>query len=137
MKSTRGRHCKAMAAGILVVSLALLAACGNDSSGSQGGGGGGVANTNSSPPTGTYQSKLGPDQTFFLNFLSESDVEVTMRDGGQDESYRTSFVVSGDTVTVNIPEAERQEGLESMLLKRNGEMLEWTIEGMTVAFVKP
>ncbi len=125
-----------MAAAILVVSLALLAACGNDSSDRQSGGGeAGVAS--SGPPTGTYQSKLGPDQTFFLNFLGDSDVEVTMRDGGQDESYRTSFVVSGDTVTVNIPEAERQEGLESMLLKRNGERLEWTIEGMTIAFVKP
>ena len=136
MKSTTGWHCRVMAAALLMVSLALLAACGNDSSGRQSGGGEeGVAS--SSPPTGTYQSKLGPDQTFFLNFLSDSDVEVTMRDGGQDESYRTSFVVSADTVTVTIPEAERQEGLESMLLKRNGERLEWTIEGMTIAFVKP
>ena len=136
MTSTIGRHCRAMAAAILVVSLAVTAGCGNDNSGGQGGGGEGDL-ASSSAPTVTHQSKLGPDQTFFLNFLSDSDVEVTMRDGAQDESYRTSFVVSGDTVTVNIPEAERQEGLESMLLKRNGERLEWTIEGMTIAFVKP
>ena len=136
MKCTKGAHRRAMAAAILVVSLAGTAGCSNDNSGGQGGGGEGNL-ASSSPPTGTYQSKLGPDQTFFLNFLGDDADEVTMRDGGQDESYRTSFVMSGDTVSVNIPEAERQEGLESMILKRNGERLEWTIEGMTIAFVKP
>ena len=72
-----------------------------------------------------------------MNFLGNNDIEVTMRDGGRDESYRTSFVMAGDSIIVNIPEAERQEGLESMILKRNGETLEWIIEGMTIAFVKP
>jgi hypothetical protein len=39
---------------------------------------------------------------------------------------------------MNIPEAERQPGgLDSMILKRNGEALEWTVEGMTIRFVKP
>jgi hypothetical protein len=136
MKGTKRRCRGIMAPVLLAVSLLALAACGSDS-GSGGDKGGGAGFNSSAPPTGTYQSKLGPEQTFFLNFLGNNDIEVTMRDGGRDESYRTSFAMSGDSIIVNIPEAERQEGLESMTLKRNGETLEWTIEGMTIAFVKP
>ncbi len=133
MRSGKSGLCRAMASVILAFSLVVMTGCSSDDKG-DGGTGGGAGN---SAPIGNYQSKLGPDQIFFLNFLGNNDIEVTMRDGGRDESYRTSFVMAGDSVIVNIPEAERQEGLESMILKRNGETLEWTIEGMTIAFVKP
>jgi hypothetical protein len=132
MRSGKSGLCRAMASVILAFSLVVMTGCSSDKG--DGGTGGGASN---SAPIGNYQSKLGPDQIFFLNFLGNNDIEVTMRDGGRDESYRTSFVMAGDSIIVNIPEAERQEGLESMILKRNGETLEWTIEGMTIAFVKP
>ena len=132
MRSRKSGLWRAMASVILAFSLVVMTGCSSDKG--DGGTGGGAGN---SAPIGNYQSKLGPDQIFFLNFLGNNDIEVTMRDGGRDESYRTSFVMAGDSVIVNIPEAERQEGLESMILKRNGETLEWTIEGMTIAFVKP
>lgn len=140
MNTRKGARYQAMAAVVLAVTLAMIAGCGNsgDHNGSgkaSGGGNGGVAGY--SIPIGTYQSKLGPDQIFFLNFLGNNDIEVTIRDGGRDESYTTTFVLSEDSLIVNIPEEERQDGLESMILKRNGEALEWTIEGMTIAFVKP
>jgi len=136
MKNTKRGHYKTMTAAILAVSLAAMAGCGNDSSsGKAGGEKGGMASN--SAPAGTYQSKLGPDQIFFLNFTDNNNVEATVRDGGQDESFTTGFVMSGDTVIVTIPEKQRQAGMESMNLKRNGEALEWTVEGMTVTFVKP
>ena len=136
MRSGKSWLWRAMASVILAFSLVVSTGCSNDSSSDKGDGGTGGGASNSAP-FGNYQSKLGPDQIFFLNFLGNNDIEVTMRDGGRDESYRTSFVMAGDSVIVNIPEAERQEGLESMILKRNGETLEWIIEGVTIAFVKP
>lgn len=133
MKNTYYRTISAV---FLAFSLALIVGCGNDDKGGNSGNQGGTSG--STMPTGTYQSKLGPDQTLSLNFTGNNNVQATMTDGGQEESYVTSFVTSGDTIIVNIPEAEREAGgFESMTLKRNGETLEWVVEGMTITFVKP
>ncbi len=88
-------------------------------------------------PSGTYQSKFGPDQSFSLKFMDSNQVEATFREGGQDKSYRTSFVTSGDTIVMAVPEGERQSGgPDSLTLKRNGEALELTMDGMTMRFDK-
>jgi hypothetical protein len=88
-------------------------------------------------PTGTYQTKLAPNQTLSLTFLGDDAMEVKMNEGGKLESYKKNFVTSGETIVMNIPEAERQSGgPNSMTLKRNGEALEWAIEGMTLRFEK-
>lgn len=129
--NTRNRwHNQTLVAAVIAMfSLAAMTGCDNGGSGD---------NDSNTAPTGTYQSKMGPDQIFYLNFLGDNEIEAKMSDGGQDESYRTTFVTSGDTIIMNIPEAERQPGgLDSMILKRNGEALEWTVEGMTIRFVKP
>jgi len=121
MNRTRSRT---LAAAVALFSLVLLTGCGGGSSGS-------------SAPSGTYQSKLGPDQTFSLKFLGNNELEAVMSEGGRNESYKTSFVTSGDTIIMNIPEAERQAGRPAtMTLTRNGDAFEWTVEGMTIKFVK-
>jgi hypothetical protein len=116
-------HNRIMAATVVAVfSLAMLAGCGE---------------SGPAAPSGTYQSKLGPDQTFSLIFLGNNEMEAKISEGGRDESYKTSFVTSGDTIIMNIPEAERQPGRPaSMTLERNGDALEMTVEGTTIRFVK-
>lgn len=110
--------------GAVVLSLALLSGCGK--------GGGGAA-----APSGTYRSTFGPDQSFSLNFLGGSAVEATLREGGRDKSYKTSFVTSGDSIILAVPEGERESGgPDSLTLKRNGDALELTMQGMTMRFEK-
>ncbi len=88
-------------------------------------------------PSGTYQSKFGPDQSFSLKFLDGNQVEATFREGGRDKSYRTSYVTSGESIVMAVPEGERKSGgPDSLTLKRNGEALELTMDGMTMRFDK-
>ena len=110
--------------GAAALSLALLSGCG------KGGGG-------ASAPSGTYQSKFGPDQSFSLNFLGGNEVEATFREGGRDKSYKTSFVTSGDNIVLAVPEGERESGgPDSLTFKRMGDALELTMQGMTMRFEK-
>lgn len=130
MKST---YHQIISAVILAFSLVAVAGCGNDDDSSRD-----RSDANSTMPTGNYQSKLGPDQILSLNFTGNNNVQVTMMDGAHEESYVTSFVTSGETIVVNIPEAERRAArAESMTLKRNGQALEWVVEGMTITLAKP
>lgn len=60
-----------------------------------------------------------------------------MNESHQDNSYRTTFVTTGDTILMKVPEGERQAGSpDSLTLKRNGEALEMTVEGVTIRFEK-
>jgi hypothetical protein len=87
--------------------------------------------------SGTYQSKLGPGQTLSLKFLGNNEMQATMTEDGRDESYKTSYITSGDKIIMNIPESERQSGgPTSMEIRRNGAALEMTMEGMTMRFEK-
>jgi len=105
---------------VALIVMVALAGCGGDSG-----------------PTGTYQSKLGPGQTFSLKFLGNDEMEVTINENGMNDSYKTNFVTKGDTIVMNIPEAKRQTGRPaSMEFKRNGEAFEMTAEGMTIRFEK-
>jgi hypothetical protein len=113
----RKHHRTIVALGIAVFSLALLAGCGK---------GGGA-------PSGSYESKFGPPGNgLTLNFVGDNNVDVTMNEGGQAKTKRTSFVTSGDTIIVKIPEGEGQD----LTLKRNGTALEATMQGMTMRFEK-
>ncbi len=116
------KHNSIVTVAVAVLSLTLLVACG------KGGG---------SELTGTYKSKMGPGQSLSLKFLGNNELEATFNEGGRDESYRTEFVTSGDSIIMNIPESERQhDGPASLTFKRNGEALELTMEGMTMRFEK-
>ena len=89
-------------------------------------------------PEGKYQSKL-PGQTLTLNFLDDSNVEVSMDEGhGSSDSHKTSYTMSSDgTVTVKIPaEGRSPDAPEAFVLKRNGEALEMSMQGMTIRFDK-
>jgi hypothetical protein len=92
------------------------------------------------PPKGQYQSKFGPEQTFTLNFVDGSTVEASFDEGGgAPESYKTSYTMSDDgTITMKIPENERQgsDAPDALILKRSGEALEMTMQGMTIRFDK-
>jgi hypothetical protein len=111
----------------IVASVLVVAACGE-----------------SGPPApeGRYQSKFGPGQTFTLNFVDGSTVEASFDEGGggSPESYKTSYTMADDgTITMKIPEQERQassDAPEALILKRNGEALEMTMQGMTIRFDK-
>jgi hypothetical protein len=110
------------AAAIAVFSLALLAGCGK---------------SGPSAPTGVYQSKMGPDQTMSFNFLPNNEIEASFSEGGRTKSYKTSYVTSGDDIIINVPESERQsDGPAALTLKRNGEALELTMQGMTIRYEK-
>jgi hypothetical protein len=87
----------------------------------------------SAAPSGTYESKFGPPGNgLTLNFLGNNDVDVTISEGGRAQTKRTSFVTSGDTIVVKIPEGEGQD----LTLKRNGAALETTLQGVTMHFEK-
>ena len=102
---------------IAMLSLALLAGCGKGSG----------------APSGTYESKFGPPGNgLTLNFVGDNNVDVTVNEGGRAETKRTSFVTSGDSIIVKIPEGEGQD----LTLKRNGAALEATMQGMTMRFEK-
>ena len=101
-----------------VLSLAMLVGCGNGSS-------------SAGTPTGTYSSQFGPDGNgITLHFLENNDVDVTIREGGRDQTKRTSFVTAGDQIIVKIPEGEGPD----LTLNRNGEALEATMQGSTMRF---
>jgi hypothetical protein len=101
-----------------VLSLAMLAGCG------KGG---------SAVPSGKYESKFGPPGNgLTLDFVGNNDVDVTISEGGRSQTKRTSFVTSGDSIIVKIPEGEGQD----LTLKHNGAALEATMQGMTMHFEK-
>ena len=84
-------------------------------------------------PSGTYESKFGPPGNgLTLNFVGDNNVDVTINEGGRAETKRTSFVTSGDSIIVKIPEGEGPD----LTLKRNGAALEATMQGMTMRFEK-
>jgi hypothetical protein len=100
------------------LSLAMLAGCG------KGG---------SAAPSGTYESKFGPPGNGIkLNFLAGNNVEITVSEGGRDQTQKTSFVTSGDSIIIDVPDAEGPD----LTLKRNGTALETTMQGMTMHFEK-
>jgi hypothetical protein len=112
----------------IVASVLLVAACGE---------------SGPPKPEGRYQSKLGPGQTFTLNFLDGSTVEASFDEGaggGAPESYKTSYTMASvGTITMKIPDQERQadsDAPEALTLKRNGEALEMNMQGMTIRFDK-
>jgi hypothetical protein len=110
------------AAAIVVFSLAVLAGCGK---------------SGPSAPSGMYQSKMGPDQTMSFNFLPNNELEASITEGGRTNSYRTSYVTSGDDIIMNVPESHRQsDGPAALTLERNGDALELTMQGMTIRFEK-
>lgn len=117
------KHSRIVAAAtIAVLSFALLAGCGK---------------SGPAAPSGMYQSKMGPEQTMSFNFLGNNEIEASFSDGGRVESYKTSYVTSGDDIIINVPENERKSGgPASLTLKHNGEALELTMQGMTLRFDK-
>jgi hypothetical protein len=100
-----------------ILSLVLLGGCGKGNG----------------APSGTYESKFGPPGNgLTLNFVGDNNVDVTINEGGRAETKRTSFVTSGDSIIVKIPEGEGPD----LTLKRNGAALEATMQGMTMRFEK-
>ena len=114
----KNAHVRTMTAcAIAMFSLALLAGCGKGNG----------------PPSGKYESKFGPPGNgLTLNFVGDNNVDVTVNEGGRAETKRTSFVTSGDSIIIKIPEGEGQD----LTLKRNGAALEATMQGMTMRFEK-
>lgn len=101
-----------------VLALAMLAGCGKGGNGA---------------PVGKYESKFGPPGNgLTLDFVGDNNVDVTINEGGRAQTKRTSFVTSGDSIIVKIPEGEGPD----LTLKRNGASFEATMQGMTMHFEK-
>jgi hypothetical protein len=103
-----------------LLTLGVASGCGGGSSGP-------------AAPSGTYESKFGPPGNGIkLNFVGNNNVEITVSEGGRDQTKKTSFVTSGDSIVIDVPEAEGPD----LTLKRNGAALETTMQGMTMRFEK-
>ena len=82
-------------------------------------------------PSGAYESKFGPPGNGIkLNFVGDNNVEITVSEGGRVQTQKTSFVTSGDSIIIDVPESEGPD----LTLKHNGSALETTMQGMTMRF---
>lgn len=89
--------------------------------------------SSTSAPSGAYESKFGPPgNAIKLNFLEGNNVEITVSEGGRDQTQKTSFVTSGESIIIDVPDSEGPD----LTLTRNGAALEATMQGMTMRFDK-
>lgn len=87
------------------------------------------AGSEGSTVSGTYESSFG-DESMRLEFLDGSRVRMTMVEGGGEDSQDGTYTPTSDGVTVQVP------GGPPLPLKRQGDTLQGSFDGITITFTK-